>query len=191
MNQAMDAFEEALRLLPPTRAWHPASVRRPSEWPRRPSLCSRNAVRPPDYTGSAAYGMPSERPAITQQRWRWTSRFARCGLRQGGEPLTQPYGWWTPAVSAAEVAHAGVSIDAVSIGAGGVYWIEGRADSDVLVRWTASHGRRDVLPPGTEPASSVHKYGGGAHLPAAAGVWFVRSEDQRICRTAGAAVVPI
>ncbi|MGH8922067.1 MAG: TolB family protein, partial [Actinomycetes bacterium] len=94
-------------------------------------------------------------------------------------------------MSAADVARAGVSVDAVSIAAGRVYWIEGRAGGDVLVRWTASHGRRDVLPPGTEPASSVHEYGGGAYLADAAGVWFVRGADQRICRATGTAVVPV
>lgn len=108
-----------------------------------------------------------------------------------GEPLTQPYGWWAPAVSAANVACAGVSVDAVSIAAGGVYWIEGRATGDVLVCWTASHGHRDVLPPGTEPASSVHEYGGGAYLADVNGVWFVRGEDQRICHSTGAAVIPV
>ncbi len=92
---------------------------------------------------------------------------------------------------AADIARAGVSVDAVSIAAGGVYWIEGRADADMLVRWTASHGRRDVLPPGTEPASSVHEYGGGAYLADADGVWFVRGEDQRICRATGTTVVAV
>jgi dipeptidyl aminopeptidase/acylaminoacyl peptidase len=108
-----------------------------------------------------------------------------------GEPRTQPYGWWAPAVSAADVARAGVSIDAVSIAAGGVYWVEGRVEGDVLVRWTADHGHCEVLPPGAEPASSVHEYGGGAYVVDGGEVWFVRGDDQRVWRTTGAAMVPV
>ena len=112
-------------------------------------------------------------------------------MRSVGELRTQPYGWWAPAVSADDVAHAGVSIDAVGIAAGGVYWVEGRVKGDVLVRWTADHGQCEVLPPGAEPASSVHEYGGGAYAVDGGEVWFVRGDDQRVWRATGAAVIPI
>jgi dipeptidyl aminopeptidase/acylaminoacyl peptidase len=101
--------------------------------------------------------------------------------------VSERQGWWASAVSAADVARAGVAVDAVSIAASGVYWVEG----DRLVRWTASHSACAVLPPGVEPVSSVHEYGGGAYLVHGEAVWFVRGDDQRIWRTRGPAVVPV
>jgi hypothetical protein len=56
------------------------------------------------------------------------------------------------------------SVDAVQFAGEHVYWIEGRAGGDVLVRSRGLSGAEDVLPPGVAVASYVHEYGGGAYL---------------------------
>ena len=63
-----------------------------------------------------------------------------------------------------------------------MYWIEGRASGDVLVRSHGSAGVDDVLAPGVAVASYVHEYGGGAYLATADALWFVRADDQQIWR---------
>ncbi len=78
-------------------------------------------------------------------------------------------------------AGAGVpSVDAVQVAGDQVYWIEGRANGDVLVRSRGSAGVEDVLPRGVAVASYVHEYGGGAYLATEDALWFVRAEDQQI-----------
>jgi dipeptidyl aminopeptidase/acylaminoacyl peptidase len=90
------------------------------------------------------------------------------------------------------IAQASVSYDAAGICPAGVFWIEGRPDGrDVLVRWTAEHGRRDVTPSGFSVASYVHGYGGVAWTTDGDSVWFCNAEDQRIYRTAARGVTPI
>lgn len=76
-----------------------------------------------------------------------------------------------------------VSVDAVQVAGQHVYWIEGRASGDVLVRSSGSGGGEDVLPPGVAVASYVHEYGGGAYLATDDALWFVRANDQQIWRT--------
>ncbi|MEV0417774.1 S9 family peptidase [Streptosporangium canum] len=78
------------------------------------------------------------------------------------------------------VARATVSYDALQTVGETVYWIEGRPDGDVLVRWTASDGAQDVLPEGFHVASYVHEYGGGAYLATERDLWFCNADDQRI-----------
>jgi hypothetical protein len=70
-------------------------------------------------------------------------------------------------------------VDAVQFAGNQVYWIEGRASGDVLVRSRGSGGVADVLPPGVSVASYVHDYGGGAYLATDDAVWFVRADDQQ------------
>ncbi|MGH3568361.1 MAG: S9 family peptidase [Pseudonocardia sp.] len=82
------------------------------------------------------------------------------------------------------------SVDGLSVADGAVYWIEGRPHGDVLVRWSAGRSG-EVLPPGVHVASAVHEYGGGAYLARSGEVWFVRTEDQRIWRTAAGTLVPV
>jgi len=74
------------------------------------------------------------------------------------------------------------SVDAVQLAREHVYWIEGRASGDVLVRSRGSAGVEDVLPPGVAVASRVHEYGGGAYVATDDAVWFVRADDQQIWR---------
>lgn len=74
------------------------------------------------------------------------------------------------------------SVDAVQVAGEHVYWIEGRASGDVLVRSSRSGGVEEVLPPGVAVASSVHEYGGGAYLATDDALWFVRADDQQIWR---------
>lgn len=83
-------------------------------------------------------------------------------------------------LSAELVARATVSYDAVQAVDETVYWIEGRPDGDVLVRWTVSDGTQDVLPEGFHVASYVHEYGGGAYLATERDLWFCNADDQRI-----------
>ncbi|WP_406311731.1 prolyl oligopeptidase family serine peptidase [Streptosporangium sp. NBC_01639] len=83
-------------------------------------------------------------------------------------------------LSAELVARATVSYDAVQAVGETVYWIEGRPDGDVLVRWTVSDGTQDVLPEGFHVASYVHEYGGGAYLATERDLWFCNADDQRI-----------
>jgi dipeptidyl aminopeptidase/acylaminoacyl peptidase len=75
-----------------------------------------------------------------------------------------------------------VSLDAVQVAGEHVYWIEGRASGDVLVRSRRSGGVEDVLPPGVAVASYVHEYGGGAYLVTEDALYFVRADDQHIWR---------
>ena len=74
------------------------------------------------------------------------------------------------------------SVDAVQVAGEHVYWIEGRATGDVLVRSRGSGGVEDVLPPGVAVASYVHEYGGGAYLVTDDALYFVRADDQQIWR---------
>ncbi|HET9256379.1 MAG TPA: prolyl oligopeptidase family serine peptidase [Pseudonocardiaceae bacterium] len=83
------------------------------------------------------------------------------------------------------------SVDAVQSVGDQLYWIEGRASGDVLVRSHGSGGVEDVLPPGVAVASYVHEYGGGAYLATERGLWFVRADDQRIWRVSEAGLRPI
>ncbi|MBT2229849.1 prolyl oligopeptidase family serine peptidase [Nonomuraea sp. NEAU-A123] len=83
-------------------------------------------------------------------------------------------------VTADLVAHAAVSFDALQSVGDTVYWIEGRPEGDVLVRWSPRAGRRDVLPKGWHAASYVHEYGGGAYVADWGGMWFCNAADQRI-----------
>ncbi|MBV9448185.1 MAG: S9 family peptidase [Streptosporangiaceae bacterium] len=63
---------------------------------------------------------------------------------------------------------------------------------DVLVRWSESGGRHDVIPAGYSVGSYVHGYGGGAWAFAASGdkVWFCNS-DQRVYRVRGDSVIAV
>ncbi|GAA0835038.1 S9 family peptidase [Streptosporangium amethystogenes subsp. fukuiense] len=83
-------------------------------------------------------------------------------------------------IPAEVVACATVLYDAVQAVGEAVYWIEGRPDGDVLVRWTAAEGRQDVLPEGFHVASYVHEYGGGAYLATERDLWFCNADDQRV-----------
>ncbi|MVZ99052.1 prolyl oligopeptidase family serine peptidase [Actinomadura sp. LD22] len=97
-------------------------------------------------------------------------------------------------IPADQVAEATTALDAVQVLRGGavVYWLEGRPDGhDVLVRWTPEDGARDVLPPGTDVASYVHEYGGGAYYATDTEVWFCYASDQRIYRTTDHKPVPV
>ncbi|MGH3670413.1 MAG: hypothetical protein ACRDSH_07235, partial [Pseudonocardiaceae bacterium] len=76
-----------------------------------------------------------------------------------------------------------VSVDAVQVAGEQVYWVEGRAGGDVLVRSRGLTGGVDVLPAGVAVASYVHEYGGGAYLATDNAVWFVHADDQQIWRT--------
>lgn len=82
------------------------------------------------------------------------------------------------------------SLDALSIVNGRLYWIEGRAQGDVLVEW-AGGSPRDVLPPDVHVGSAVHEYGGGAYLAHQRGCWFVRACDQRIWRAGNGELRPV
>ena len=73
-------------------------------------------------------------------------------------------------------------MDAVQYAGEYVYWIEGRASGDVLVRSRGSAGGEDVLPVGVAVASYVHEYGGGAYLATDDALYFVRADDQQIWR---------
>lgn len=84
-----------------------------------------------------------------------------------------------------------VSVDAVQFVGEHLYWIEGRAGGDVLVRSLGSAGAEDVLPPGVAVASYVHEYGGGAYLATEDGLWFVRADDQQIWTATGAELRPV
>ncbi|MDQ2883570.1 MAG: prolyl oligopeptidase family serine peptidase [Actinomycetota bacterium] len=83
------------------------------------------------------------------------------------------------------------SVDAVQFVGEQVYWLEGRAGGDVLVRSCGSGGVEDVLPPGVAVASHVHEYGGGAYLATDDAVWFVRADDQQIWRATRAGLYAV
>ncbi|MBO2440262.1 S9 family peptidase [Actinomadura nitritigenes] len=97
-------------------------------------------------------------------------------------------------IPADQVAEATTVLDAVQVLQGGavVYWLEGRPDGhDVLVRWTPEDGARDVLPAGTDVASHVHEYGGGAYYATDTEIWFCNAADQQIYRTTDHAPIPV
>jgi dipeptidyl aminopeptidase/acylaminoacyl peptidase len=83
------------------------------------------------------------------------------------------------------------SVDAVQVAGEDVYWIEGRASGDVLVRSRGLAGPEDVLAPGVTVASYVHEYGGGAYLATKEGLWCVRADDQQIWSATRAGLIPI
>ncbi|MER5418904.1 S9 family peptidase [Streptosporangium roseum] len=90
------------------------------------------------------------------------------------------------------VARATVSYDALQTVGETVYWIEGRPDGDVLVRWSPFDGTQDVLPEGFHVASYVHEYGGGAYLATERDLWFCNADNQRIYRASdGQPPVPV
>ena len=83
------------------------------------------------------------------------------------------------------------SVDAVQFAGEHVYWIEGRATGDVLVRSSRSGGVEEVLPSGVAVASYVHEYGGGAYLATNDALYFIRADDQQIWRTARAGLCAV
>jgi dipeptidyl aminopeptidase/acylaminoacyl peptidase len=84
----------------------------------------------------------------------------------------------------------GRPVDAVTIADRRVYWIEGRAEGDVLLVCSAGTVA-EALPAGTHVASKVHEYGGGAYQIHDGEIWFVRAEDQRIWRTDHGSLRPV
>lgn len=72
---------------------------------------------------------------------------------------------------------AAVRYDAVQVAAGAVYWIEGRPDGDVLVRWRTDQGAVEPLPAGDWVGTGIYGYGGGAYHAVGDGVFYSRAAD--------------
>jgi dipeptidyl aminopeptidase/acylaminoacyl peptidase len=71
------------------------------------------------------------------------------------------------------------SYDSLQMDGEAIYWIEGRAEGDVLVRWTPADGVSDLQ---VGVTSRVHEYGGGAYLASGGQIWFSDAATQRIIR---------
>lgn len=106
-----------------------------------------------------------------------------------------PYGTWRSPIVAEMLAAAAVSLSALSVSDGVVYWIEGRPlekGRSVLVRRTPDGQISDVTPTDFNARTMVHEYGGGAYVVHEGVVYFSNFADQRLYRqTPGGAPNPI
>ena len=96
-----------------------------------------------------------------------------------------PTGSWTSPITAALIATESISLGAVALDGGDVYWTEGRPAEGgrvVLVRWRSSGTIEDVTPRPFNIRSRVHEYGGGAFCVDDGVVTFVNFVDQRLYR---------
>lgn len=101
--------------------------------------------------------------------------------------LIAPYGAWRSAVTADQLAAAGVSLGYLRVAGDTIYWIEGRPlekGRSVLVRRTGDGKIADVTPAAFNTRTMVHEYGGGAYLVNGDTVYFSNFADQRLYRIA-------
>ncbi len=108
---------------------------------------------------------------------------------------SRPYGSWPSPIGAGLVAGRSGRIGSLQVDGAALYWLEGRpaeGGRNVIVRWRAGEGWRDLLPPPYSARSRVHEYGGGALTVCRGVVYFVNDRDQRLYRlTEGGGVSPI
>ncbi|CAN5417775.1 S9 family peptidase [soil metagenome] len=96
-----------------------------------------------------------------------------------------PYGAWRSPIGAELLAAAGISLGAIQIDQGDLYWVEGRpleGGRYVIVRRTPDGQIRDVTPAGYNARTMVHEYGGGAYRVNEQTIYFVNFSDQRLYR---------
>ncbi len=101
------------------------------------------------------------------------------------EKRIAPYGAWRSPIGAELLAAASISLGALQIDNGDLYWVEGRpleGGRYVIVKRTADGQTRDVTPAGYNARTMVHEYGGGAYIVQDATVYFCNFSDQRLYR---------
>jgi hypothetical protein len=99
-----------------------------------------------------------------------------------------PYGSWKSPISASLLTSAGVSLSQVEVGAGCIYWCEGRpleAGRVVIVKQTEDGVSTDMTPVGFNVRTRVHEYGGGAYTTHGDDIFFCNFADQRMYRQKG------
>ena len=77
-----------------------------------------------------------------------------------------PYGSWPSPVAAAQVAGAGVRLQALTLDRDDTYWIESRPSEggrQPLLRHSPDGTTSEVTPSGFNARTRVHEYGGGEH----------------------------
>ena len=90
---------------------------------------------------------------------------------------TAPYGSWTSPVTPELMTGKTVGLSSLAADGEALYWLEARpneAGRSVLMRWTESLGKTELIPAPGNVGSRVHEYGGGAY--AVAQGWIVHSE---------------
>ena len=100
-------------------------------------------------------------------------------------PTTAPNGTWASPITAELIARKSISLGAVALDGGDVYWTEGRPAEGgrvALVRRRGSGAIEDVTPRRHNIRSRVHEYGGGAFCVDDGVITFVNFADQRLYR---------
>ncbi|RJK96867.1 S9 family peptidase [Vallicoccus soli] len=99
-------------------------------------------------------------------------------------PAPQPCGTWSTPVSAALASGSTVRLEGVAWDDdGSLWWSEGRADGGgraVVLRRGADGSVREVTPPGLDPRTRAHEYGGGAWVPVGGRLVLAGWADQRL-----------
>jgi len=104
-----------------------------------------------------------------------------------------PYGAWPSPLSAAQVASAGVRLQALSVDGSDVYWLESRPSEggrQALVRRSADGTTTEVTPADFNARTRVHEYGGGEHWVSDGIVFATSFADQRLYRFDGTGAAP-
>jgi dipeptidyl aminopeptidase/acylaminoacyl peptidase len=95
----------------------------------------------------------------------------------------RPYGSWPSAISIEMAVSSALGLAEPRIDGDAVYWIEGRPQErgrQVVVRWSAESGARDVTPAAFNARTMAHEYGGGAWTVHAGTVYFANLDDGRL-----------
>lgn len=93
------------------------------------------------------------------------------------------YGSWKSPISSDLIVSGTVSLGAVTLDEGNIYWLEGRPSEggrNVIVCRNADGQVTDITPQPFNVRNRVHEYGGGAFLVVKGTVYFTNYSDQRV-----------
>ncbi|MBT3071535.1 prolyl oligopeptidase family serine peptidase [Rhodomicrobium sp. Az07] len=94
---------------------------------------------------------------------------------------TLAFGHWPSPITAEAVAAGALRFGRVEAKDGAVYWSESRPAEkgrSPVLRWAATDGVTELLPPPWSARSRVHEYGGGEFTVAGGALYFVNDADQ-------------
>lgn len=99
-----------------------------------------------------------------------------------GTRTDAPYGSWKSPISASMIADMTVSLDAVFVDNGQIYWLERRPSEGgrVVLVHDDSGAHTDITPEAYSVRTQAHEYGGGALHIHDGTIYFVNAEDQYI-----------
>ena len=95
-----------------------------------------------------------------------------------------PYGAW-PSPITPDLVTSSAPVSEPLLSGDRVYWLESRPNEGgriTLMRWEATSGKRELVPPPFNVRSRVNAYGGGAYFVHGETVFFSNFADQRIYR---------